>query len=189
MKDNRGLSLVELIIVIALIGVLATMFIAGTGYIPSSAAKSLSSSVKTAIGETRIKTLGRQETAFYFYKDANDGRYYKQYLTKTGGSWQEPEPPELIGKHHPRVRYSIDNGSNFTEMADGTGLTICFDRKTGKEIAGYINDEYNRDSSGALIKATGLDLQYIKCTDIEISGGGTVCDIKIEPATGKVTLE
>ena len=187
-KDNKGFSLVELIIVIAVIGILGTMFIAGTGYVASSAARSLANSVKTGIGETRIKTMGKQETVFYFYK-ATDGKYYKQYLVKNDDGWMEPEPAELIGKHHPVVRYSED-GSTYTDMNAGdTGLLISFNRTNGKEKALSINGEYKNDGTGALVAGTGENLNSIECRSIVITGGGATCNIKIEPATGKVTFE
>ena len=188
-KDNKGFSLVELIIVIAVIGILATMFISGTGYIASSAARSLSNSVKTGIGETRIKTMGKQETVFYLFKNSSDGKYYKQYLVNNNDGWLEPEPPELIGKHHPIVKYSVD-GSTYTDMnAGATGLLISFDRRTGKEKTLTISDEYKNDGTGALVTGSGENLNSIKCKSIMITGGGATCNIKIEPATGKVTLE
>ncbi len=181
-KDNRGLSLVELVIVVAIIGILGTMLFMSTGYIANSAAKSLAGSIKTAIGETRIKTMGKQETALYIYKDASDGRYYKNYIYKVNGNYVT-EPAEMIGKRQPSVSYTYTNaaGVNTTDVLDGSsdGILISFDRKTGKESDPPVS-----------VSVNGVSMMSTKnLTNIQVTGGGAVCNVKLEPATGKVTLE
>lgn len=196
-RDNKGFTLVEIIIVITIIGILMTMLIAGSGYIAGSAARTLANSIKTAIGETRIKTMGKQETALYIYKDASDKKYYKQYIVRVNGAWQAPGAPEVIGKHHPLLKYRVVGGSD-TELADGSGILIGFDRKTGKEAdptkqENYkdLNNSFGIDSTtGKLTSGThATSFSAIVCENIEIKGGGSTYNIKIEPATGKVTLE
>ena len=78
-KDNKGFSLVEIIIVLAIMAIIAVAILAGSGYQAGTAASALADSIKTAVGETRIKTMGKQETVLYLYKDATDGKYYKQW--------------------------------------------------------------------------------------------------------------
>ena len=84
------------------------------------------------------------------------------------------ENPELVGKHYPTVEYSID-GSSYTTL-DSTGIIIGFDRTNGKEKIVTID-----------VNATSMT--SILCKSIKITGGGRTCNVKIEPATGKVTLE
>lgn len=195
-RDNRGFTLVEIIIVIAIIGILMAVLIGGSGYMAGSAAQSLANSVKTSIGETRIKTMGKQETALYIYKNASDQKYYKQYLIRINGTWKEPEAPEVIGKHHPVMKYKA--GGVETTINDGDGIIIGFDRKTGKEADPTVLTNYNNmnnhfevsSATGELISGSqSADLKAILCENIEITGGGRTYNIIIYPATGKVTLE
>ncbi len=185
-EDNRGFSLVELMVVIAIMAVVIGIFFAGTGYIASTSARSLANSIKSAIGETRIRTMGKQETVLYIYRDKTDSKYYKQYVIKVNGSWKEPEPPEVLGKHHPNLEYTV--GGTDTLLADGDHILIGFDRRTGKEetVTG-INADVD-SSTGKLITGTA-SMNSIICENIKISGGGSEYNVEIIPATGKVLLK
>ncbi len=181
-KNNRGFSLVEIMIAIAIIGVLGGVFIGGSGYIASSAARSLGNSIKTAIGETRIKTMGKQETVLYLYRDGSDRKYYKQYIYRVNDSVTY-DVPEMIGKHYPTVRYTYRDASGIVtgpvdiDSLTDPGLLIGFDRTSGKE------------TSITMTLPDGSVKTSVSCNNIEISGGGAVVNVEIVPATGKVSLK
>ena len=182
MKDNKGFSLIELIIALAIMSVILGMLIANMGYISNSAAKGCANSLKTAIGQTRIKTMGKQETLLYIYKDSADGRYYKQFITKVNDSVHY-EPVEMIGKHYPSVNYSYVNSSGTTvtdtiNAGSGNGLLIAFDRTNGKE----------KVVSGQAL-ADGSTKDSVSCNNITVCGGGADYIVEIVPATGKVSLK
>lgn len=187
-NDDKGFTIIEIVVVIAILGILVTMLIGGTSYIASSAARGLANSVKTAIGETRIKTMGKQETALYIYRSTEDDKFYRQFIVKVNGDWQKPETEEMIGKKNPVLKYTITGGTE-SELTPGTGIFICFDRTTGKEavVSDILVDV---DASGKLVEDTdSTGLNSIMCEKITITGGGSVYDVVIYPATGKVTLE
>lgn len=173
--DNRGLTLVEIIVIVAIMGVLTGVFIGGMGYIPNSAARGLATSIKSAIGETRIKTMGKQETVLHIYKDATDGKYYKQLIYTENGSVKN-DPVEMIGKHHPTVTYTYEgSGGDTTATLDSDGIYIGFNRTNGKEEAIAVPGVAGKMS--------------IVCKEIVVTGGGANCRITIVPATGKVQYD
>lgn len=190
-NDDKGFTIIEIVVVIAILGLLATMLIGSTSYIANSAARGLANSVKTAIGETRIKTMGKQETVLYIYRSSEDDKFYKQYIVKINDNWQKPEMEETIGKRNPVFRYQIKGDATIHELTPGTGIFIGFDRATGKETT--VSDiKVDIDgASGKLVEYTGGGTVYesIICENIEITGGGSMYNVKIVPATGKVTLE
>ncbi len=197
-NDDKGFTIIEIVVVIAILGLLATMLIGSTSYIANSAARGLANSVKTAIGETRIKTMGKQETALYIYRSTEDDKFYKQFVVKVNGDWQKPETEEAIGKRNPVLTYEIKGDTNIYELTPGTGIFICFDRATGKERVidpsippnDYIDVKVEASGRIAAPDTPGATPQKsIMCKKITVTGGGSVYDIKIEPATGKVTLE
>ncbi len=173
--DNRGITLVEIIIIIAILGVLSGVFIGGMGYIPNSAARSLATSIKSAIGETRIKTMGKQETVLHLYKDAADGKYYKQMIYTENGT-VKTDQVEIIGKHHPVVTYTYEgSGGDTSATLDSDGIYIGFNRTNGKEEV--------------IAVPGGSGKSSIICKKIVVTGGGATCTITIVPATGKVSYD
>ena len=174
-KDNKGFSLVELIIVIAVIGIAAGMLVGSNGFSVSQATSSLADSIKIAVGEARIKAMGKQETVLLITKDATDGKYYKQLISKVNDS-VVPGEREVIGKAYPDVKFSV--GGAVTNLDSSNYILIGFDRTTGKLKS--VNIDINGD---------GMDETSVMCTNINVSGGARSINVKIVPATGKVSID
>ena len=69
-KDNRGYSLVELIIVVAIIAVVATTAVLSIGLIFSANAKTCANDIMSAISECKITTMsyGRGNVRLLIYR-------------------------------------------------------------------------------------------------------------------------
>ena len=172
--NNKGFSLVEIIIVIALLGIIAGILAGNNGYLTNSAVKGLSQSIKSSIGETRIKAMGKQQTVICIYKDASDGQYYKQIYSKVNDSVVAGEK-DLLGKSYPEVKYMV--GATEYTLDTSNYLLIGFDRSTGEEKA--INIDIDGD---------GTDETSVVCNQITVNGAGVSRTITIVPKTGKVSL-
>lgn len=178
--DNRGFSLIEIIIVLSILGVLIGFFITGLGYIFGTEARSCANEIKVAIGSTRITTMGKEETVLRIYKDSSGGAYFKQlWVDDTIAPEPYGDTPEQIGRSYLEVVYWLkgEDESLPGHTLGGTAeLLIGFDRASGAEAA-------------VTMKINGADATSEVVNKIEITGGGRTYTVSISPATGKVYME
>lgn len=159
-KDNRGLTLIELIVVIAIMAVVMGMGLIGLNLIASGNVRSCANELKTSIGHVRITTMGKTNTSLKIYQ-GTDG-YYKQEIVTQGDGTITNEEPIKIGKSTVGLTYETKDGTSGT--IDSTGIVFTFNRENGKEATPYYNL-------------------------ITVTGGGYTSKVVIVPATGKVYLE
>ena len=83
MKDNRtkGFSMIELIIVIAIIGIMTAMATLGFGYIQSGNVRAAANSIVADLSQMKYDAMSKQDKPFmYIYKVG--GKYYS-YCSST----------------------------------------------------------------------------------------------------------
>lgn len=174
--DDRGFSLVELIVVVAIIAIMTGFFITGLGRLGGVASKQCARQIKAELGQVRIATMGKKDISVKIYKDAADKCYYMQETsTEIGSGFTENSvttAPEKIGSSRVKIRwikeYRDKTRSALTELGDGDAIEVKFNRTTG-----------------------GLD--YISggtpyvLSELEISSGTKVHTLELSKLTGKVT--
>ncbi len=170
-KDNRGLSLVELVIIIAIMAIMIGVLVGSLGYIGNSQARSLANAIKTSIGQTRIQTMGKNEAYLYIYR-GTDNKYYKETWIKAGADAPVKDSTDVLGKDKPIVKYKIKGDSTEHTISSSDGLLITFDRTNGKEIN---TKSLNGNNS-------------VLCEKITVSYGTKEYVITIVPETGKISL-
>lgn len=177
--DDNGFSLIEILVALAIMGVMSGLLIVSMGIIPRTDAKACANGLKTAIGQTKILTMGKKQTTFELKHDSTDGKYYTVEITDDGMGNVTTSDPELCGKRNVVVSYHIestgvepaDDEGSFIPLNKGDSLTLSFDRGSGKEIQG--------GSPGA----------STLCDAIMVQGGGATYMIRIYTATGKLVLQ
>lgn len=178
--NNKGYSLVELVIVIAILAVLSGGVIYSVGLIFTSNAKSCANGIRTVMSDIKISTMGKADTYAEIYRDSNDDRIYYVLHYKEKGSWVTSKP-EKVGNSRVSVYYSLEGSGDRREL---TGSTV--------NGADNIYIACNR-STGSFIPLNKLSLSGCNCsyTDtpvehIYVEGGNRKYDLELVKLTGKV---
>lgn len=161
-SDNRGLSLIELIVVIAILGILSVGAVNSLGLLSSSGAKEAATKLKSAMSKARTETMSKSQASLKLYED--DSEYYVQF-TVNGNQ----ETPIKIGSSRVNITYTESDEPDNPQSLPSDGITLEFDRDTG-----------------AFKYISGTD---VYCEKITITGGSRTYTLTCERLTGKVVLE
>ena len=180
-KDNKGFSLVELIVVIAILAVMVGMFLLTTGILNVRAGKQCAKQIRHELDQVRIATMGKNEVTMRLYV-GTDGRVYViNTITapKTTADWRtDPtntydETEKQIGSKRVTVMFKVHGASDFEELTDG--VRFRFNRGTGAfEEIKTLTDEQ-----------AGIAAPYY-VEEIKVIGGGQEHLLKLKKVTGKV---
>lgn len=171
MKNNKGFSLVELIIVIAILSVLTGVSVVGIGYLYStnlkSSVKKLDSSLQKVQSFTMTKATNPTSIGLKIKQTGNG--WYAEFQGIPGQSDEE------LGNKRLKVYYLDSSSSNWNPVTADKPLIVRFDRATG-----------------GLLPLDGT-AKYV--TKIRITNGSAVddaskcCTIEIGKVTGKTTMK
>ena len=162
-RNDKGFTLVELIIIIAIMAVLVLSVITYIGMIGGAEAKKCANGLKTGLSQTKVCAISRSSASMTVYAD-DTGVYIK---TMQGSN----ERVEKIGKAGTKVEYrTVRDSDVFTAVGttEATGIKIEFDR-----------------ASGACKKMASGNY----CHGFKVTAGQTVYIVNIEPLTGKVSIQ
>ena len=158
-KDNRGFSLVELIVVVAIIGVLMGVLSVSISAASSAKEKACASDIDKFITMCRTKCLTRAGAPYIsisYEEDKIVGNYYEN---------GEVADTEELGVSSIEVTYTTDTGVT-APIKNGEVITLSFNRSTGAQMPNE-NGEY--------------------ITRITVSGS-SIYTITLVPETGAHTL-
>lgn len=166
MKNNKGFSLLEMIIVIAILAVVASVSFVGLGYLYTtnikSSVKKINSSLLKTQSYTTAKSIGGRDVGMRIKVDTQ-GNYCVEYLGIT------EQADEVIGKKNLTVKCYKSDGS-VQQVTSSSPVDIYFDRATG----------------GLLPVAEGGSTYWSK---IEITtNGANQCTVTISKVTGKTEM-
>ena len=176
-KNNKGYSLVELIIVVAIIAVIGLGATWSIILVFSANAKTCSNDIVNAIAECKIMTMtkGQGNVRLIIYRDGAGGTIYGELQTRETASspWTTiKDEKQKIGASRCSVGTS-DGADDIPTGPDGA-WGFYFDRSTGKLLnpaeAGITNVN---------------DTTYVD--EMHVLGGRKKYLIQIEKLTGKVT--
>ena len=145
-NGNGGFSLVELIIVIAIMAALLTTAMFSISMVFSANAKACANGIQRAVADCKVTAMGKSAAWLVIYRDT-DGVLYGRLHTmeqKSGeaiGTYEEVvQEPEKIGGKRVSITYADELGTDMGELPVGesNGIRIEFDRSSGSFKDGTI---------------------------------------------------
>ena len=173
-QDNRGMSLVEIIIVVAIMSIFIGTVGYGLSMISGKPAEECGQKLLSALQHTRTITMGKKDTTITIFMDAEERIAVKEVAVKlldNDGNTTTEERESVVGAKGVAVICTMSDGS--TVNITGTNMVeLKFDRGSGALRSTRVN---------------GIDNSTV-CTLITISNGDKIRYITITPVTGKLEL-
>ena len=161
-NNNNGYSIIELIIVLAIIAIIISTVFYSSILVFSANAKSCANNIQRSIGDCKVTTMGKSAAYMELYRDADQNVYTRMYVMDSGGSYV-PSEPQKVGTSRVYVAYT-PKGDVETELLAGDKIEIRFDRASGG---------FEEDASGNI---------YEK---LHVQGGSKKYEIVLTKFTGK----
>lgn len=172
MKNNRGFTLIELIVVLAISAVCMGIMMASISAASSSEAKKCANELNTAVSKCRINAMSRSGTVYLkIYRDGN-GNVMADYI-ESGTTVSS----DTVGGSRCGVTFATADQPDAEHDLSGTALYLSFERDTGA-LRTLQPDGAN-----------GVKDADSQCGSIDVSGGGRTFAIRFVTATGAHTLE
>lgn len=162
--NDRGVSLVEVIIVVAILAVVGGVGIFGLNAITGRPAQQCSQKIVYSLERHRVSAMGKMQSKYVLRTDG-DKVFVDEYLKNGDGDLGTPSTSE-VGSSGVKITYTC--GSDEHELADGAPLTLEFDRSSGA---------FKPQADGTY------------CTKIVAKRGGREFEVTLVPLTGKVYIE
>lgn len=170
-EDNRGVSLVELIVVIAIMGIMIGVMGYGLGMVSKKPVDECAKKIETILNQNRTNAMGNTEAwvELYLNNDSDKRVTVKTHLLNSTreGLPDLRETEAVIGASDVGVRLYTD--------ASDPGITLG---------TGHRRISFKRDSGSLAGDETGKVY-----TIIEIYKGSYVRTIELDRLTGKVKLK
>ena len=160
LQDNSGVSIVELLVIIAIVAILSGAAVNLFGYLNGKQARQCAYKLEAAISEIRMETMsksdGEPDSVYLEVVNEDDKIYAKRMIKGT-------EAKDLIGE---KVSvFAIDTTGAENMISSGTYVRVFFNRATG-----------------ALLKEAAHP-------QFKIVQGNTTYIVAIEPTTGRISCE
>ena len=166
--NNKGYSLLEAIVIIAILGVLTGFMATSSGLFDGRRVKACADSVSSLLDKVRMANLGKDEVTLTIYKDT-DQAIKAKIVTKIMSRNDSITKTfiEDVSNDNVEMSYSTDISGSAENPAGAAGMVFNFNRNTGA------------------IKDTSPN--GIQC--IILRKGNAEKKIKIYAATGKIIVE
>ena len=180
---NKGVSLIEMMIVVAIIMVTLFFFITGINYLFNLPCKQCSRELKAAIEKIRIDTMGRNAAGLRVYKNKN-GVFIQELVSLQADKDEDKDRSEIVGNSEKRigsrkVKVRILGEAGWRDL-DETGVVLAFKRDTGGLYS---------SGDGHTIKYEGNTYSAEYISKFRVSSGSRTYLVSVGQLTGMVKIK
>ena len=167
--NNKGLTLVEVLVVLAILGILGGLATMGISAAVSKPADECAEKMAASLKNGRLSTMGKHEIELRYYQTADGAIYLEESITriKTDGETSTTMDVTKIGEKGVQVEYTLTDGT--TKQLSEEDLVLSFKR-----------------SSGGFNTCNGTSAY---CKEIKVSKGSRLLTLELQYLTGKVTVK
>lgn len=163
-SDNRGLSLIELIVVVAILGIVSVGATSSLGLLYSTSAKEAATKLNSAMAKTRVEAMSKSQASLRLYE--KDSEYYVQLIVN-----DKEESIVQIGNSRVDITYVRSDHQDQVLELPSKGVLL----------------EFNRETGGLKPLEDGGGNAY--CKKIIITSGNRTYNVVCERLTGKTRIE
>ena len=135
--ENSGITIIELIIVIAIVSILISGTIAVTQYISYGNAKKCATTINTALTQVQLENMGKRDVT-YLYLYTIDNNYYMKIWNHKIIDKSELTNGRKIANGSVSILYQTKESETKNLLDENTVLKIAFDKRTGA----FLNSNY-----------------------------------------------
>lgn len=167
-KDNRGLSLTEVMVVVAIIAIVGAVGITSFNLLTGRPAQQCSQQLMYSLERHRTSAFGKVQSQYVLRVDSSTKAIVAdEYLGNDDAMPKAPSQTIEIGSSKVMVTYTDSSGKTYDLAKDP--LTLQFNRSTGA---------FKPTLPGAL-----------HCTSITLKSGGREYTVNLVPLTGKIYID
>ena len=177
LKDNRGLTLIELIVVMAILGVLMGGTTVGYNLLNSSSSKNIAERITALMSYVKVENMSKSNAySLQITKDSGSGKYLASILSTDSDHITKVIKLETLDLKEGEI--------TFENNLEATQYLISSVPVTGREIADKLMISYRRDTGALQEYSAGLTV-----TRIGITTSGRTSYIRLVAITGKHYME
>ena len=193
-KKNKGFTLVEMVITVALFAILLGILVPSLNSIIGFRVQRATNSIASALDKTKIEASNRLVGEMMLER-RKDG-YYISYIIDRGKvngkeniKWNEDE--EKIAPSKTSISYKVEGSNAAKEMTEGEKLIITYDRATGAFLPLQSQSEtyWDKDIFEELREGKSIFTEGAYCSQIIVSGGGRKRIINLLKDPGKYEIQ
>jgi prepilin-type N-terminal cleavage/methylation domain-containing protein len=177
MKNDRGFTLIELIVVMIITGIVAVGSVTGYHLLESRSSKNATERIQSVLDYVQMQNMTKNKSAIIrITKDAASGKYQLNIIKILSPSSEQIEATETL---------ELINGEiTFQLSGDTTEYLISPVPVSGRSIKDKLEISFRKDTGGLYENIPGE-----RITRISITSSGRTYHIRLVATTGKHFIE